>query len=234
MTTTAFVDGSTLSAAAWANDVDTIIYGSLGSISGTNTITAAGPASMTAYASKQRFWFIPANTNTGATTINITPSGGSALGARNIFNNAAACVGGELVANVPIALIDDGTRLNIIGIEAAVQTFTVTGTGFTANPTGTAKYTIIRNAVVLDLPTLSGTSNATTFTLTGIPAGITPANAKTVIVRTVDNSGAAVASLMTLNTDSTCTMSKNLDAGTAWTGSGTKQLLSVSVAYTLP
>ena len=115
MATTAFVDGSTLSAAAWANDTDTLVYGRLTSIVGTNTITAAGPASMTAYAAGQRWWFVPANTITGATTINITPSGGSALGARNIFANGIACVGGEMVANVPVHLFDDGTQLNIIG-----------------------------------------------------------------------------------------------------------------------
>lgn len=70
---------------------------------------------MTGYALGKRFWFIPANTNTGATTINITPSGGSALGARNIFSMGVALIGGELRAGVPIAVIDDGTRLSIVG-----------------------------------------------------------------------------------------------------------------------
>lgn len=116
MTTTRFVSGSTLSDGdGWANDADTVVYSVLGSVAGTNTITAAGPASMIAYVSGQRFFFIPAVTNTSATTINITPSGGSALGAKNIFAGGAACVGEELPALQPRLIEYDGTQFNIVG-----------------------------------------------------------------------------------------------------------------------
>jgi hypothetical protein len=118
VTTTSFVNGSTLSDAAWANDVDTVAYAALTSPSGTNTITATGPASMTAYAARQRFYFIPANTNSGATTINITPSGSTALGAKNIFVNGAACIGGEIRANIPCEIFYDGTQFNLIASGA--------------------------------------------------------------------------------------------------------------------
>jgi len=113
MATTSFVDGVTLSAASWAKDVDTATYSFLTSPAGTNTITATGPTDM-AYAAGQMFRFLPAATNTGATTINITPSGGSALGAKSIFWNGAACVGGELRINVPVAIIYDGTQFHIV------------------------------------------------------------------------------------------------------------------------
>jgi hypothetical protein len=54
-------------------------------------------------------------------------------------------------------------------------TFTVTATGFSGTaPSGTAYYVVVGKQVTLMLPYLSGTSNATTFTLTGFPAAITP------------------------------------------------------------
>src|SRR3990167_40372 len=115
MPTTDFISGTTLSDAAWADDVDCSAYSVLSSVAGTNTITATGPATYTYAATRPPVWFVPAATNTGATTINITPSGGAALGARNGFFNGAACIGGELRANVPAALVDDGTRFHIVG-----------------------------------------------------------------------------------------------------------------------
>lgn len=113
MTTQTFTDGVTLSAASWATDVDTATYSSLTSVSGTNTITATGPASATAYAAGQIFRFIPANTNTGPATINITCNS-VALGAKNIFANGAALAGGEIIASLPVVIQYDGTQFNII------------------------------------------------------------------------------------------------------------------------
>lgn len=112
MSSTNFTNSVTLTDADWFDDVDTKAYSYLTGVAGTNTITANGPVSLEAYAAGLVFEFIPANTNTAATTINIT--GASALGARNIFSNGAACVGGELRQNVPVQLIDDGTRFHIL------------------------------------------------------------------------------------------------------------------------
>src|SRR3990167_9875919 len=114
MATTDFVSGVTLSNTDWADDVDSTAYSVLVSVAGTNTITATGPANYAYAAARTPLYFIPAATNTGATTINVTPSGSSALGAKNVFWNGAACVGGELRINVPVAVIYDGTRFHII------------------------------------------------------------------------------------------------------------------------
>lgn len=98
-------------------------------VAGTNTITAGGAAQIAAYATNQIFTFIPAATNTGATTMNITPSGGAALGAKNVFANGAACVGGELVISVPAWIHYDGTQFNILGpANAASQAQQEAGT----------------------------------------------------------------------------------------------------------
>src|SRR3990167_2821115 len=100
MATTLFVDLISLTQASWFNNIDTYGYNYLTSVTGTDTIAATGPASMTAYAAGQKFSFIPANDNTGATTINITQSGAAALVAKNIFCGGAACIGGEVPAGV--------------------------------------------------------------------------------------------------------------------------------------
>jgi len=59
---------------------------------------------------------------------------------------------------------------------SASGSFTGTLTGFTANPTGTFRW--IKSGGIATLYTtaiISGTSNSTGMTLTGIPAAITPA-----------------------------------------------------------
>jgi hypothetical protein len=114
MATTDFTNGVSLSDAGWADDVDCSAYSVLSGVAGTNTITATGPATYSYSATRPPVWIIPAVTNTGATTINVTPSGASALGAKNVFWNGAACVGGELRAGVPTAIIYDGTQFHVI------------------------------------------------------------------------------------------------------------------------
>lgn len=78
----------------------------LSGVSGTNTITATS-ATLTAYASGN-YLFVPANTNTGAVTLNI-----NSLGAKNVYSGGLVCVGGELKANVPVIVSYDGTKFNV-------------------------------------------------------------------------------------------------------------------------
>ena len=70
----------------------------LTSVSGTNTVV--GTATPTpAYAVGQVFTFVPAATNTGAVTLNV-----SSVGAGAVQLAGAALTGGELVANVPVSV----------------------------------------------------------------------------------------------------------------------------------
>lgn len=80
----------------------------LSTVAGTNTITAVH-ATLTAYASSFECTFVPAATNTAATTINI-----NSLGAKNIFSYGSACAGGELKIGIPAVLRYDGTQFHII------------------------------------------------------------------------------------------------------------------------
>ena len=114
MATTTFTDNVTLVVAAFMNDVDTATYAYLTGVAGTDTITATGPKNA-ALAAGLLLRFTPAGTNTGATTLNVTPSGSSALGAKNVFCNGAACVGGEIVSGVPCEVMYDGTQFNLLG-----------------------------------------------------------------------------------------------------------------------
>lgn len=117
-----------------------------------------------------------------------------------------------------------------------VGTFTLTGTGFGTPPTATARYTRNGDDVVLQISTLSGTSNATTFTMTGMPAGLFPARAQNWLVRAQNNSVTEHA-CMALDTAGVFTMGEGADCdtsgGAAWTNSGTKAISSTTIVYTL-
>lgn len=144
MATQTYQNGVTLSDAGEFNRFDTAAYCVLSSVAGTNTITATGPANYTYSASLPPVTFIPANTNTGATTINITPSGGVAGGAKNVFVNGVACIGGELLAGVPATLMYDGTQFQLVA-RAKAPTRQVFASGSAATyttPTGARRIVV--------------------------------------------------------------------------------------------
>lgn len=96
----------------------------LTSIAGTdNAVEGAASPAITAYAAGQTFRFVPASTNTGATTLQI-----GALAAQNVFAFGAACVGGELVAGVPVTVVHDGTRFHAINPQGFQGKIVVPGT----------------------------------------------------------------------------------------------------------
>lgn len=89
----------------------------LGSVSGTDTITATLSPTLTAYASGQMFKLIPANNNTGAVTLNI-----NSLGAKAITKNGAtALAADDLVAGVVYIVEYDGTQFQAIGAGLQAQ-----------------------------------------------------------------------------------------------------------------
>ena len=118
------------------------------------------------------------------------------------------------------------------GQEYSEGSFTVTGTGFAVNPTGTAEYVKVGTLVSLYVPALTGTSNATTFTLTGLPAAIVPTLQAYALVVATDN-GVRVTTLATLSPGSSVlTINVTINGG-AWTTSGTKALLPCWLTYAL-
>ncbi len=127
-----------------AANINNVVNGTgslLTGVAGTNTITAGALASF-AYTNGQRVILVPAGTNTGATTLNITPSGGVALGAKNIFAGNSALVGGELHASIPVMLMYDGTQFQALGpiFRQPTRSVLTTGTAATyTTPTGATR-----------------------------------------------------------------------------------------------
>lgn len=148
---------------AWGTLTLTTVAGTANAI--TATLATAGSVTFgpTSYVTGSRFLLTPASTNTGATTLNVTsPAGGSALGAKNVFWNGAACVGGELRASVPCVVEYDGTQFHIIanafnhGLTLATEQASTSGTSidFTGIPSGVKRITMLLNGV-----STNGTSN---------------------------------------------------------------------------
>ena len=109
----------------------------LTSVSGSDVITATANFGMTAYATGQRFSFIAAGTNTGATTLNI-----NALGAKAITKNGStALVAGEITSGAAYEVVYDGTRFQLLNPNPATPSTTATAIynagGWSVTPTGT-------------------------------------------------------------------------------------------------
>lgn len=114
----------------------------------------------------------------------------------------------------------------------AQSNYVASGTGFTTVPTGTVKYSVVGNTVTLDIPAITGTSNATTFTLTGGPAAIRPAVDKDFAVRITDNGGTSVMGFARIKTTGVIEIYAGM-SGAGFTASGTKSFPGASLTYTL-
>lgn len=79
-------------------------------VSGTDTITASGSPTVAAYTTGASYYFSPANTNTGAATINI-----DSLGAKSITKNGTtALVAGDLTSGRIAVVVYDGTQFQLV------------------------------------------------------------------------------------------------------------------------
>jgi len=104
--------------------------------------------------------------------------------------------------------------------------FTATATGLTTSPTYTVKYVVIGDMVTLFIPLITGTSNATSFGLSGVPAAITPAESSTNVIFGAQNNSAEIqlagVDVKTDNTIDFIFWSGSAWSSTGWTNSGTK------------
>lgn len=147
----------------------------LGAVAGTNTITGTMTPALDSYSAGMLVVFTPAVTNTGATTINI-----NGLGALDIFKGTAtALAAGDLVAGTPALLLldsgaDDFVLLNPQTATAELSgSFTATMTGVVGTVQASVTYVVFGPFAALTFPIFfSGTSNANTRTITGLPAAV--------------------------------------------------------------
>jgi hypothetical protein len=112
------------------------------------------------------------------------------------------------------------------------HSFTVTATGFAGTVSGTARAIQIGKQVTLHLPDLTGTSNATTFTVTGLLAGLAGAGVVRIPSMAQDNGATFQLGLFAL-IGTALTVYSSMALG-AWTASGTKSLYPPSFTYLLP
>lgn len=82
-------------------------------ISGSNAILATAYPNPGSYRAGMKVWFKAAESNTGATTINL-----NSLGVKDVQLKGAALVGGEIEANAWIELVYDGTAFQIYNVSA--------------------------------------------------------------------------------------------------------------------
>lgn len=126
-------------------------------------------ANFTAYADGIVIYWIPANTNTAASTINV-----NGLGVVNIVNpDGSALTAREIQANQPAQILFKGGAFQLITPAPVLNnSFNCTWGGFSVVPSSTnVAYRRTGNITALTfggIP-LTGTSNGPTFTMTGIP-----------------------------------------------------------------
>jgi len=106
-------------AAAQVQD-STLTY--LTSVSGTNTVTALAPISMTAYVAGQTFRFVAAATNTGGVTININSIGAKAI----TKNGTTALTANDILINSAIQVIYDGTQFQLVNPAVSIPSGVIT------------------------------------------------------------------------------------------------------------
>ena len=110
--------------------------------------------------------------------------------------------------------------------------FTFTGTGFTTSPTDTAYYTKIGNQVTVQIPDITGTSNTTAMTITGLPVALRSAQAY-VFFAIVYNASVAYNGYIYGAHDNAVTVYWNA-VSDAFTASGVKGITNnLSITYTL-
>lgn len=132
-----------------------------------------------------------------------------------------------------VMLSSSGSLWDCFGSVTVTGTFTMTGTGFAVAPTVTVSYKIINGVVFLTIPWggINGTSNATTFTLTGLPTAIQPSVSKELPALISSDAGVVVFTEAVIAAG-TITLNKN-GLNSAWTASGVKRLWTTDVSYSL-
>jgi hypothetical protein len=91
----------------------------LGSVSGTNTITASASPTLGAYAAGQRFVFVAAGGNTGATTLNINGLGAVTLKKGPSSSDLAS---GDIAANALVEVVyltSPSTQFRVLGVSGS-------------------------------------------------------------------------------------------------------------------
>lgn len=105
--------------------------------------------------------------------------------------------------------------------QIAQGSFTPTWTGFSAAPSGDCTWQRVGNLITLFFPTGTGTSNATTMTITNLPAAIRPSAATSVVAFVMDL-GVAQVGRISISAAGVMTFGATTAGAGGFTNSGTK------------
>lgn len=183
---------------------------------------------------------IQAGLNASDYALNITNASNSASYFRILGDGEISSVNGSMTVGSPTGGNKGAGTINATGLYvngAAVSTggavtgsFTGTLTGMTATVTTSCHYTLVGTAVILGCngTGASGTSNATTFTITGAPSAIFPSHGVSTYTQNLQNNGAVISGCMNMSSGGTITLSVTVPTCTSngWMASGTKGLLT--------
>jgi hypothetical protein len=147
---------------------------------------------------------------------------------------AALSTTGQLHVEEPPTESDNVLRQMDVG-SAAFQTYTegtfvLTAVGYTTTVTVTARYAKIGKLVTLTFPTITGTSNSTNFSATGMPASLFPIISPIMPVNGFDNAVLGVKTMLVTVTG-TLLFQNVLGSNASWTASGTKGIYANTVSY---
>lgn len=176
--------------------------------------------------------FIPANTNTAASTINV-----NGLGPVAIVNlDGSALSPGEIATNIASQIIFRSGSFQLLNPTFANERgqFNMTAVDLVGTPTVVVSFAKYGRLVVLNVPLFTGTSNAVTNRLTGLPTRLqTFPGAITAKVGGVDatDNGVITYSAGAANIAATSNQISFLFKGGNWTAAGTKTIGGTMISY---
>lgn len=189
-------------------------------------------SNFTAYQDGIVIYWIPGHSNTGPSTINV-----NGLGVVNILNQSGSALGsGQIVAGQVTTIMFYSGNFLLTSVLGSVQqsgSFTGTFTGFTSVVTATVQYRIYNNVAYLFFNTTSptGTSNANTMAMLGLPSALFPSVNRFILCCTQDNGNSEQFSALLVTSAGVATFQKySISTGnfssTGFTNSGSKGLAS--------
>ena len=177
--------------------------GTAGVVGGTSTVTAAGTTTLNVNS-----YYIQLFTGTDTQTANLPVASTLQAGWSVIVNNQSTGIvtvktsGGnttQAMIGVPSSAYSSVLTLTCINPSGgtgtaswiweyrATGTVTLTATGFTTSPTAVCYYCVSNGAVTLSTSTaIIATSNATTYTLTGLPTILSPVHEQSGLIQVMD------------------------------------------------
>lgn len=135
-------------------------------------------------------------------------------------------------ANGTVLTLQNNARINGNPVATySTGTFTATLTGCTTSPTGTVTYALCGNHVILRIPAISGTSNSTSMSLTGLPSAVQVGSTRVGSLALVtDNGTASIATTSIVSPTGVINFGLGASGGT-FTNSGTKGVNACVLIY---